>query len=92
MSPNQRYPVRTSVSLFTREWIEIPKLSAYTLDAMPSPSLRGSGLKYWQICRPVYQSPSPSLRGSGLKLQGNPRKAKHHRVSLFTREWIEILL
>ena len=23
MSPNQRYPVRTSVSLFTREWIEI---------------------------------------------------------------------
>ena len=37
MSPNQRYPVRTSVSLFTREWIEInasgdlPKIGGVSL-------------------------------------------------------------
>ena len=35
---------------------------------------------------------SPSLRGSGLKYAGD----KHHRhrrpVSLFTREWIEIMI
>ena len=80
---------------------------------MPSPSLRGSGLKCG-ICipncnanqsLPLYEgvdwnpevqlsspppSKSPSLRGSGLKLQIFRRCCCSSRVSLFTREWIEI--
>ena len=56
------------VSLFTREWIEISIVFKIFL-VVPSPSLRGSGLK----CPPH-------------KLDDSSRA-----VSLFTREWIEIL-
>ena len=34
---------------------------------------------------------SPSLRGSGLKCQSSAGGGVLHRVSLFTREWIEIV-
>ena len=56
---------------------------------MLSPSLRGSGLKFflWHII-PMYL-PSPSLRGSGLKSVSQGR-IRNPCVSLFTREWIEI--
>ena len=42
------------VSLFTREWIEIPIFSASGARPSMSPSLRGSGLKLW--LRPQKQS------------------------------------
>ena len=35
----------TFVSLFTREWIEIPLMRGYIEQWETSPSLRGSGLK-----------------------------------------------
>ena len=35
----------TAVSLFTREWIEIPEAMEYIFNIERSPSLRGSGLK-----------------------------------------------
>ena len=38
----------------------------------------------------LYKQLSPSLRGSGLKLRSSPLQGRRHRVSLFTREWIEI--
>ena len=60
-------PSTESVSLFTREWIEI--MNPLLLVAMNrSPSLRGSGLK--SLNRYIYEESldkSPSLRGSGLK-------------------------
>ena len=50
------------VSLFTREWIEIPMLTGMTMSRIPSPSLRGSGLKSHMIsgyikrcCLPLYE-------------------------------------
>ena len=56
----------------------------------PSPSLRGSGLKCWQNRLHQTNSASPSLRGSGLKC-GSVCMRFFVCVSLFTREWIEIL-
>ena len=56
------------VSLFTREWIEINQTNLYYSDP-----------------------PSPSLRGSGLKWDSSINNEENYRVSLFTREWIEIL-
>ena len=58
---------RASVSLFTREWIEILSSLASGSNKVVSPSLRGSGLKYH--CQYLHQGRwlSPSLRGSGLK-------------------------
>ena len=83
--------VNNHVSLFTREWIEIYGLYPANPIKSPSPSLRGSGLK-WYIVRSRHRliPASPSLRGSGLKslLCGQPLPV--HTVSLFTREWIEI--
>ena len=82
---------KTMVSLFTREWIEIGfKMPACT-NCNSSPSLRGSGLKF--PCRPLQavQNPSPSLRGSGLKFSVPCYLDNGDYVSLFTREWIEIL-
>ena len=57
-----------SVSLFTREWIEIIDFQFFDKLVHESPSLRGSGLKLavGECCRIALQS--PSLRGSGLKL------------------------
>ena len=57
---------------------------------MPSPSLRGSGLKCMAGMIPVLVPTSPSLRGSGLKSATMKRKRRKPNVSLFTREWIEI--
>ena len=78
------------VSLFTREWIEI-LTHRFPAFACPSPSLRGSGLKCpLSRVRQTKDNKSPSLRGSGLKLQIFRRCCCSSRVSLFTREWIEI--
>ena len=57
------------VSLFTREWIEIILNCSTNPRRLPSPSLRGSGLKL--ICKnqSIRKKKSPSLRGSGLKLR-----------------------
>ena len=58
---------RFAVSLFTREWIEIIKCRQ-PRNHTPSPSLRGSGLKYRRYRSSSVKHVSPSLRGSGLKL------------------------
>ena len=55
-----------------------------------SPSLRGSGLKYQSAGRAENGITSPSLRGSGLKSKLMDCIRQQERVSLFTREWIEI--
>ena len=55
------------VSLFTREWIEIPRRSLQKYLTVSSPSLRGSGLKLQWTARCQTAAASPSLRGSGLK-------------------------
>ena len=124
----------TTVSLFTREWIEIleptslvsekTRLPLYegvdwndleglfsdAASCLPlyegvdwnggttirhgvinsSPSLRGSGLKYQSAGRAENGITSPSLRGSGLKSKLMDCIRQQERVSLFTREWIEI--
>ena len=46
MSASGKVDNDESVSLFTREWIEIPHCPAATTSEVKSPSLRGSGLKY----------------------------------------------
>ena len=57
-----------------------------------SPSLRGSGLK-WNTVQPLQIiSKSPSLRGSGLKFDDVSDSLEDVSVSLFTREWIEMLI
>ena len=57
-----------------------------------SPSLRGSGLKSTPPDRHTGQKRrSPSLRGSGLKSVRDTEVEVKKYVSLFTREWIEIL-
>ena len=54
------------VALFTRAWIEIqPEMEA--LDAVPSPSSRGRGLKSISTNHHREQTVSPSSRGRGLK-------------------------
>ena len=55
------------VSLFTREWIEIPRRSLQKYLTVSSPSLRGSGLKSNFAALSWSKMTSPSLRGSGLK-------------------------
>ena len=79
------------VSLFTREWIEISDLQGLCPHQLASPSLRGSGLKsIWKTlcCRcwslPLYEG-----------VDWNINYILYHFldfVSLFTREWIEIML
>ena len=78
-----------TVSLFTREWIEIEPLSV-SAASQPSPSLRGSGLKYKHLVNYQNSRMSPSLRGSGLKSVLAYAMIITDKVSLFTREWIEI--
>ena len=57
-----------SVSLFTREWIEIDIRRLSHMASIASPSLRGSGLKSVPVLPASLNIlPSPSLRGSGLK-------------------------
>ena len=77
------------VSLFTREWIEIP-VSFVIVTISLSPSLRGSGLKscyYYSTTKralslPLYEGVDwNTITSVELKLR---------KVSLFTREWIEM--
>ena len=85
-------PVRlytSAVSLFTREWIEI-RMQSQRLRLPPSPSLRGSGLKFFEGFLYQLRYTSPSLRGSGLKSTDVKEAYIVWNVSLFTREWIEI--
>ena len=81
---------RLSVSLFTREWIEIGNKAGRTGKTAESPSLRGSGLKFTYLFKIFALPVSPSLRGSGLKSYIRKLDTKLSDVSLFTREWIEI--
>ncbi len=63
-----------SVSLFTREWIEMAENKHFLVTIWKSPSLRGSGLKFLlQFLVSLFEQ-SPSLRGSGLK---SSRFTKH---------------
>ena len=78
------------VSLFTREWIEIIPFVVFFFHRL-SPSLRGSGLKYRALQKAALWGWSPSLRGSGLKYRTLNDNLKTILVSLFTREWIEML-
>ena len=78
------------VSLFTREWIEIVGGNTKT-KAVMSPSLRGSGLKLNSSLATWAAKWSPSLRGSGLKFILLTNQHRETGVSLFTREWIEIV-
>ena len=55
-----------------------------------SPSLRGSGSKWEAEYNGNHFTESPSLRGSGLKSTYLAFGNQMARVSLFTREWIEI--
>ena len=57
-----------------------------------SPSLRGSGLKLTSDHTFLQMMVSPSLRGSGLKSILRRINRADAPVSLFTREWIEILI
>ena len=80
-----------SVSLFTREWIEIaPK--RYFEQKVEVVSLF---TREWiEICvTPAipFATASPSLRGSGLKFLSRLWLPVVTAVSLFTREWIEIV-
>ena len=59
--------------------------------ASSSPSLRGSGLKFESACLFTGGFASPSLRGSGLKSGQADQLSLPSCVSLFTREWIEIV-
>ena len=81
---------RFAVSLFTREWIEISIKSSQVCETTTSPSLRGSGLKSFNLDTAKKEVTSPSLRGSGLKYWSGCRCSECSQVSLFTREWIEM--
>ena len=59
--------IKKTVSLFTREWIEIAIMFTQALRRTQSPSLRGSGLKSLDGLAESVNETSPSLRGSGLK-------------------------
>ena len=79
------------VSLFTREWIEMQNRYCRYDNIKRSPSLRGSGLKFFiLINKSLTLQLSPSLRGSGLKWLATKFTNPIEEVSLFTREWIEI--
>ena len=70
--------------------LKLSQHDRYRRTAWGSPSLRGSGLKFWCYPLSIQIFSSPSLRGSGLKLIDRSQLAKKLKVSLFTREWIEI--
>ena len=108
----QIYPC-CCVSLFTREWIEMygrlcckysrqslplyegvdwnPLCKSFFIPYNRSPSLRGSGLKYkiltWQIARDVRLPLYEGVDWNKILMH----KMQGFFVSLFTREWIEIM-
>ena len=77
------------VSLFTREWIEMPFRASIACCFAVSLFTR-EWIEIWveRYCRTLLTS--PSLRGSGLKLRRWRCLLIIPIVSLFTREWIEI--
>ena len=80
---------RDPVSLFTREWIEMPFRASIACCFAVSLFTR-EWIEIWveRYCRTLLTS--PSLRGSGLKLRRWRCLLIIPIVSLFTREWIEI--
>ena len=76
------------------EGVDWNRISAtFSAFSRVSPSLRGSGLKSNRTKQPNQTAAeSPSLRGSGLKLLGGRGVGFPPEVSLFTREWIEIII
>ena len=82
--------MQCSVSLFTREWIEMVLCKHFLNHSARSPSLRGSGLKYdFPVVFPALLYSLPLYEGvdwNGI-VSG---WLKNSFVSLFTREWIEI--
>ena len=80
-----------AVSLFTREWIEMTGLDAMTMQGFSLPLYEGVDWN-WTTRRSMQTCwKSPSLRGSGLKSSGVSKRTNLFFVSLFTREWIEML-
>ena len=80
------------VSLFTREWIEIGLQTGLGLDLCRLPLYEGVD---WNLCLAVRcnsVASSPSLRGSGLKSCYLDNGDYAEYVSLFTREWIEMVV
>ena len=80
------------VSLFTREWIEISTLPFRSTTQDRLPLYEGVD---WNVQLNLIlhnKQPSPSLRGSGLKYRQSQSLRLQRMVSLFTREWIEIIL
>ena len=82
---------RQTVSLFTREWIEMAVSLTGDLSPETSPSLRGSGLKSAAPAEPATEAGLPLYEGVDWNqfVIGWPFLVF---VSLFTREWIEIFL
>ena len=80
------------VSLFTREWIEIEQGTGGVRMKNPSPSLRGSGLKYYCAGNRIRNAVRlPLYEGVDWNKIHKLRILFLCIVSLFTREWIEIL-
>ena len=82
----------TFVSLFTREWIEIDGAFCRCFAASGLPLYEGvdwNPTYQWMTEKPVL---SPSLRGSGLKWWCVLPLFCCVSVSLFTREWIEMMV
>ena len=77
------------VSLFTREWIEI-FVSQLDAQKKKSPSLRGSGLKFYRLfC--VHPATTVSLfTREWIEIFFYILLFLSASVSLFTREWIEM--
>ena len=75
-------PPHWKVSLFTREWIEMAQINL-GLQPLESPSLRGSGLKFFEGFLYQLRYTSPSLRGSGLKLSVRQRYFSAFRLPLY---------
>ena len=79
-----------SVSLFTREWIEMCAECTQGDDGLVSLFTR-EWIEIIPFVLFFFHRLSPSLRGSGLKYRTLNDNLKTILVSLFTREWIEML-
>ena len=79
-----------AVSLFTREWIEIPELKMDKVLSV-SPSLRGSGLKSAGGYSPSILEIVSLFTREWIEITAAFSSSVFASVSLFTREWIEIL-
>ena len=77
------------VALFTRAWIEIFCLSLF-FSSLASPSSRGRGLKYHDICRPTDNCRVALFTRAWIEMFISFFKLSQKSVALFTRAWIEI--